>query len=620
MEGSYLSAQENQPIPERLIPRSNSTSNLFALSSTFSKLNVRNDADYNYSNPNKKRHIYNSEIDCRSVTAARKFPVRSCSMTAAQQRKRTALFTVRERNSYHEGFNNDQDYVNQYQKPQYTFGVYKELTPYQLQRSKMKRSFQFPNGEIYKPKLDGKCTHSLKKPELNSRDSSLFKFSEKKGRNLSKDFVGPHNGTSVIHIPPNDTGYGVNSLELNTSVPSTIKSSVSSTSPISAVNTLTSLPESQTDDDDGYENKTVTISYCFENTVNEKHGSHIEKLDLSTKEKTKPTTNSGLFDRRKKTILGTEKYRCIKSQSKLKLGSVLKKLWRTSGNSNTKHGKKDTKRRKIPIDDIVTHSDGNSEAESDIELMDANLDGIEFDDDETLMDTDSIFDDLLSKENDKYDSRRRQLEIRQKLHETSHNDDGKVSFRDTEKHNVNEGLIDKTIIEEFSKLGEYIIDTRNQPPPRSSKRPSLDDNESARYFYNISTDLRQSLSGPISLPMHVGNDMVNRLRNDWEYIRFEDRRNSLPDSSFDKVETPPKPIKKDVRFAKEVCLASTWSSNAYERANPEFIMNRHRLLWMMKVHPSMNSAMNEIKLELNSYKKNEMVVHENSKCFTHYLI
>lgn len=146
MEGSYLSAQENQPIPERLIPRSNSTSNLFALSSTFSKLNVRNDADYNYSNPNKKRHIYNSEIDCRSVTAARKFPVRSCSMTAAQQRKRTALFTVRERNSYHEGFNNDQDYVNQYQKPQYTFGVYKELTPYQLQRSKMKTSFQFPNG------------------------------------------------------------------------------------------------------------------------------------------------------------------------------------------------------------------------------------------------------------------------------------------------------------------------------------------------------------------------------------------------------------------------------------------------------------------------------------------
>ncbi|MCB6437602.1 hypothetical protein LI213_17025, partial [Erysipelatoclostridium ramosum] len=86
------------------------------------------------------------------------------------------------------------------------------------------------------------------------------------------------------------------------------------------------------------------------------HGSHIEKLDLSTKEKTKPTTNSGLFDRRKKTIPGTEKYRCIKSQSKLKLGSVLKKLWRTSGNSNTKHGKKDTKRRKIPINDIVTHS------------------------------------------------------------------------------------------------------------------------------------------------------------------------------------------------------------------------------------------------------------------------
>ena len=89
---------------------------------------------------------------------------------------------------------------------------------------------------------------------------------------------------------------------------------------------------------------------------------------------------------------------------------------RTSGNSNTKHGKKDTKRRKIPINDIVTHSDGNSEAESDIELMDANLDGIEFDDDETLMDTDSIFDDLLSKENDKYDSRRRQLEIRQRKH------------------------------------------------------------------------------------------------------------------------------------------------------------------------------------------------------------
>ncbi|QHS72303.1 Afr1p [Saccharomyces paradoxus] len=620
MEGSYLSSQENQPIPDRLIPRSNSTSNLFALSSTFSKLNVRNDAEYSYLGPNKKRHIYNGETSRGSVAVDRNFPVRSSSMTAAQQRKRTALFTARERNSYHEGFNNDYNYANHYQNPRNTLAVYKELTPYQLQRSRMKTSFQFPNGEIYKPKPDGKCSHSLRKASLNPRNSFLFKFSEKKDSSSSKDSVNPYNAASILPTSHTDINDGLNSLELNTSVPSTIKGSLSSTSPISAVNTLRSLTESQTDDDDSYENKTVTISYCFQNMVNEDRGDHMEKLYPSTKEKIKSPTKSGLLDRRKKTILGTERNSCKKSPSRLKLGSVLKKFWYTSRNSNTRHSKNDMKRKKIPVDDIITHSDENFEIESDIELMDANLDGIEIDDDKTLMDTDSIFDDLLSKEDNKYDSRRKQLEIRQKLHETLPNDDGKTSCRDTEKDNIKDVLIDETIIEDFSKLGDYIIDTRNQPPPRSSKRPSLNDNESARHFYNISTDLRESLSNPISLPIHVGSDMVNRLRNDWEYIKFEDRRNSLSDSSFSNAGTASKPIKKDVRFAKEVYLASTWSSNAYERANPEFIMNRHKLLWMMKVHPSMNSAMEEVKLELNSYKKNEMVVHENSKCFTHYLI
>lgn len=121
--------------------------------------------------------------------------------------------------------------------------------------------------------------------------------------------------------------------------------------------------------------------------------------------------------------------------------------------------------------------------------------------------------------------------------------------------------------------------------------------------------------------MNVGNDIVDRLRNDWEYIRFEDFENSSPKCSSSNVEAVSKPTKKKgVRFAEEVCLASTWSSNVYERANPEFIMNRHRLLWMMKVNPSMNKAMNEVKLELNYFKRNEMVVHKNSKCFTHYLI
>ncbi|CAI4037971.1 hypothetical protein SMKI_04G3080 [Saccharomyces mikatae IFO 1815] len=619
MQGSYLSGQEDQLIPERLIPRSNSTSNLFALSSRFSKLNVRSDTDHNYLGPNKKRHIYDGEMNHKSIFRPSNFPVRSSSMTAAQQRRKTALFTVRERNSYHEGLNVNYNFESQCQNPQNTVRVYKKLTPYQIQRSKMKTSFQFPNGEMYKPKADGKGTHGLKKTSMNSRNSFSFNFGEKEDINASKDPSAFYNPVPISPISNTDSTNVVNSLEVNCSLSPTTKSFVSTTSPTSTVNTLTSLTESRTDDDDNYENRTVTISYCFQNMVNKNHSDHTEKLGQLSEEKIKPLKKSSKPDRKKGPHLSNDKNESKKLSSRLNLGFVLKKLWSSSGNLNTKNSKKYMKRRKIPVDDIVTHSDNNSDMENDFVLMNANLDGIEIDDDETLMDTDSIFDDLLSREDNKYDSRRKHLEIRQKLHETLPNRYDETSCRDNEKATVHDALIDETIIEDFSKLGEYIIDTRNQPPPRSSKRPSLDDNESARHFYNLSTELRQSSSSPMSLPNYVGTDMVNRLKNDWDYIRFYDWSNLPPNVSFSNVGTASKPAKKSVRFAQEVCLASTWSSTTYERANPEFIMNRHRLLWMMKVNPSMNSTMNEIKLELNSYKEHEMFVHENSKCFTHYL-
>lgn len=628
MERSYLSAQEDQSIPERLVPRSNSTSNLFALSDTFSKLNVRNDGDYNSLGPNKKRHVYGDRMERMgygSMVGTNGFPVRSSSMTAAQHERKTTLFTVK-RNSYQEGLNKGHNYESQYQSAQNTLRVYGKLTPYQLQRSKMRTSFRFPNGEIYKPRLDGKCSPTSKKGGLNSKSSFLFKFREREDSTLPEDSATSYNAAQIPPLSNMDKNQDTNSLKSGSSVSSTAKSSIASSSPISSpistVNTPTSFTESHTDDDDdGYENKTVTISYCFQNTVNENQSDHTEKLNLLSGNKVKPHTKPKVFDGKRKITSGNDRKGGKKPSLRSNLGFVLKRLWSSSGNSDRKHSKKYMKKEQItPVDEISNDFDEISDLEKDVDLKDANLNGIEIDDDETLMDANSIFDDLLSREDNKHDCRRKQLEIRQKLHETIPNDDGETSCRNIEEASVNDVLIDETLIEDFSKLGEYIIDTRNRPPPRSLKRPSLDNNECARSFYGIPTDLRQSLSGPISLPIHVGSDIVDRLRNDWEYIRFENYGTSSTNSSLSKVGAALKPTKKGVRFAQEVCLASTWSSNAYERANPEFIMNRHRLLWMMKVNPSMNSAMNEVKLELNSFKENEMVVHEHSKCFTHYLL
>ncbi|EJS44286.1 afr1p [Saccharomyces arboricola H-6] len=620
MESSYLSIREDQALSERFIPRSNSTSNLFALSSTFSKLNVRNEADCNYLGPNKKRHIYGGVASYGSMTGAKNFPTRSSSMTAAQHRKKTALLTARERSSYHEGLNEEYDYQHP-SKPQNTVRMYRKLTPYQIQRSRMKTSFQFPNGEVYKPKLEGRNSSSLKRASLDSKSSFLFRFGERNDNSPSEYSPTSSNTAQTPPISNFDQDHDTNSLNSYNSITSTAKSSLALSFPISIVNTPSSFTESLTDDDDGYENKTVTISYDFQTTAAESHTSPIKKLNLSSEDNMKPPTKSRASNGKRKTITGNDKNKkCKKSSSRLNLGSVLKKFWSKSENSNTKCSKKYKKRIKNTTDDTATHSEEISHIEdSDIDYMDINLDSIEIDDDETLMDANSIFDDLLSKENNKYDSRRKQLEIRQKLQETTANDNSENSCGDMKEDSA-DVMIDETLIEDFSKLGEFIIDTRNQPPPRSSKRPSLDNNLSARHFYSVPTNLRQSLLGPISLPMNVGGEIVNRLRNDWEYIRFEDWGCSSSNSSLSNTGAVSKPTKKGVRFAQEVCLASTWSSNTYERANPEFIMNRHRLLWMMKINPSMNTAMNEVKFELNSYKRNEMVVHENSKCFTHYLI
>lgn len=615
MERQYLSGQEDQPISERLVPRSNSTSNLFSLSSTFSKLNVRNDAEYNSFGPNKKRHVHRYENGQDPMTRTNSFPARSSSMTAAQRNNKTAFFTVKQRNSYHEGLNEDYYRQGQCQNPPNTARMYRKLTPYQIQRSKMKTSFRFPNGEVFQPKPEGKNSTSSKKISLSSKNPFSFSFGQKGGSAPLEKFPA-----QVPSAPNTETFQDTNSLNSSSSVPSTTKSSIASSSPISTVNTPTSCTESHTDDDD-FENKTVTISYSFQNAVTETHNSHIEKLNMLNEKDVKLPTKSGPLGRKKRSNSGHCKNECKKSSSRLNLGSVLKKLWSSSGKSNTKPNKKYPKKKLDPSNDIAEHFDELPDIENDIDLMDATLNSIEIDDDETLMDANSIFDDLLSKENNKNDSRQKQLEIRQKLHETAPNGHTDTSRRNMKENGINDALFDKTIIEDFSKLGEYIIDTRNQPPPRSTKRPSLDNNESARHFYSLPTDSRQHLFGTVSLPMNVGNDIVDRLRNDWEYIRFEDFENSSPKCSSSNVEAVSKPTKKKgVRFAEEVCLASTWSSNVYERANPEFIMNRHRLLWMMKVNPSMNKAMNEVKLELNYFKRNEMVVHKNSKCFTHYLI
>ncbi|CAI4056599.1 hypothetical protein SUVZ_02G2150 [Saccharomyces uvarum] len=613
MESPYLSGQEDQSISERLIPRSNSTSNLFSLSSTFSKLNVRKDAEYNSFGPNKKRQIHRCGNGQDSMTRTNNFPMRSSSMTAAQRNNKTAFSTVKQRNSFHEGLNKDYYHQDQSQNPPNTAKMYRKLTPYQMQRSKMKTSFRFPNGEVFKPKPEGKNSTSSKKISLSSKNPFSFSFAQKGGSAPLENIPA-----QVLSAPNRESFQDTNSLNSSSSVPSTTKSSIASSSPISTVNTPTSCTESH---DDGFENKTVTISYSFQNAVTETHNSHIEKLNMLNEKEIEPPTKSGPWDRKNKSNSGHRKNEYKKPSSRLSLGSVFKKLWSSSGKSNTKPNKKYPKKKLDASVDIADHFDELPDIENDIDLMDATLNSIEIDDDETLMDANSIFDDLLSKENNKYDSRQKQLEIRQKLHETAPNDHTDTFRRNMKENSINDALFDKTIIEDFSKLGEYIIDTRNQPPPRSTKRPSLDNNESARHFYSLPTDSRQPLFGTIHLPMNFRNDIVDRLRNDWEYIRFEDCENSSPKCSSNNVGAVSKPTKKKgVRFAEEVCLASTWSSNIYERANPEFIMNRHRLLWMTKVNPSMNKAMNEVKLELNYFKRNEMVVHKNSKCFTHYLI
>lgn len=252
-------------------------------------------------------------------------------------------------------------------------------------------------------------------------------------------------------------------------------------------------------------------------------------------------------------------------------------------------------------------------------------------DEDVLMDTDLVFDSLLLKADSNHPSAcNRQRDLQLKLQTlaspeaspTDRKECGSLGWNSVSNPGSlikdgtddNDSNVDYELIQEFSKLGNYIegssnelepienpknledqakihIPRTNSPPQRSSRRPSLPNKDLAQSFYG-------SCDGDTR--------MIKRLQESWDNVHFD---------SAPPVMTNEGSREKSLRFAHDIYIKDTWSPIEYFRSDKRFIRERRR---MMQLENS--GFVNSIKKELNEYKRNEMAVHIDSAKFTHFFV
>ncbi|GAV47476.1 hypothetical protein ZYGR_0H03190 [Zygosaccharomyces rouxii] len=246
---------------------------------------------------------------------------------------------------------------------------------------------------------------------------------------------------------------------------------------------------------------------------------------------------------------------------------------------------------------------------------------------DVLMDTDLVFDSLLLKADSNHPStwnRQRDLQLKlqtlaspkksptdEKEGESFSSNSNSLVTRQTDDDESN---VDYELIQEFSKLGNYIEGPSNAieqnkalknqeippstdlphttlPPRRSPRRPNLPNKSLVQSFYGHDDS---------------NTRIIKRLQKNWDNVHFD---------SAPPLTTNGGAREKSLRFAQDVYVKDTWSPVEYFRSDKLFIKERRR---MMQLENS--GFVNSIKRELNEYKRDEMAVHIDSAKFTHFFV
>ena len=463
----------------------------------------------------------------------------------------------------------------------------KKLTPYQLQRVKMQKSFMFPNGENFTPKINHskKRTQSLRSFTKHSNFSSgsinstrTFKDSYNRRQNLSNlslqtksnqmDIVRPIKAQSPVNSKKSSSDSDNSMKDENQSiitVPTTESESQEITKPI-------------------YLPSTTSASDVIAKAL----APPVKKVSM----KRAKTESSESLPSRNDTNATIEKNN--KSTGGIKLGSIFKKLF--GGSSSNKKRKLNNEKKIVTPPPKIERPDPVFKMD-DISL---SLDPIITEDNsDDLMDTDLIFDSILLKVNNGKTSsptkKFKKIETKAPLIQKSSEDSIEEPYQDT-------NFIDHNLVNDFAKLGDFInlsiTDDCNQPPPRSTKRPTLESKQTASEFYNAQPNIIRRLQNEFGIVLIDEKPICNAYVSENQISILKSTTNSS--------------TSKTVQFTNKVYLTNTYSVTDYERKDELF---KRRMAMLMQGD---RLFFDSVKKELNHYKRHEMPVHQDMRSYTQF--
>ncbi|QLL34943.1 hypothetical protein HG536_0H03180 [Torulaspora globosa] len=657
----------------RIIPRSNSTSDLYEIPAT-TGLGSR-----------RKKQLYASNVPegspamvgSRMTRQTQPWTSRNRSQPSLQASNRAGMDQCLSSGLYRSQSRSNSCYsleqksllksIPERRQPNYV------LTPYQLQRKQMKDPFQFPNGESFTPRsrLGNNVPRSSSSttlssaggavPQSLSRSQSMNSLPLKPVRYQKPLAAIPSSSTSPVGSGSSDSS--CNSMRDHSSSGSTNLSSDPSAHSSNTALPLAAVEKSQfilvaklaASGDakrpllPGAEKSNSLASTCSKSNGEESpsvvliSAPYNEKLEAKKDVKKECQKEKDLLLKRQ-------------PESGTKLGAFFKKIFSLSSSGSRSPSSSASssstslvslsqlsplnltrrkKRRRVDADISGSpvsspRSDGRSvpsrpkleasqaKAESydkvqaagrSTENVDVHLSTVDDENDEDcddiLMDTDLVFDSLLLKADMGRPSyQQKQIELRQKLNRPPHSDSssviGAVDARRKQTFKEAESNIDYELISEFSRLGTFIEDSSKADhanlPPRSARRPKLPDKELARSFYH-----------PVYGEADSAHYLIKRLYQDWKVVHL--------DETLHKGDGKAVLGEKRLRFADEIYVNDTWSQYDYQRSDKRFIKNRRRMMQLEK-----GGFIQAIKVELNEFKRNEMVVHQESVRFTHLFL
>ena len=145
-----------------------------------------------------------------------------------------------------------------------------------------------------------------------------------------------------------------------------------------------------------------------------------------------------------------------------------------------------------------------------------------------------------------------------------------------------------------------------QPPKRSSRRPMMRRDSQGRIIHSSANYKRLSPDSRI----------MEHLRQNWKAVHDDSvipstTANRNKESSTASSSSSSSLMKK-CRFNDEIYVKDTFSALEYARSDKGFLENRRQLL--------KSRFIDGIKMELNEFKKREMLVHPNSTQYTHFFL